>query len=160
MPYQARYYLRIPDVPSAVSLWVNGELLFQRGVVSNQAAFEVPKFGPQVVPLPPKASYDLILHVSNFHHKDGGVWHNLMIADEFHRSELQSQSQILDAMIFTFLVLSSIYLLLINLTRKGYVSHLFFSFIHLGHCHSQFDGWRAHRLRLFFKYQLGKLAEN
>ncbi len=127
MPTKQSYYLRVPDAPSAMSLWINGEVRFQRGVVSNDAQTEEPKFGPDVLALAPAEQYDLILHVSNFHHKEGGVWHNLLIADERHRHALRDQSKLLDAMIFSFLMLVSIYLLVRNMSRHGHVSHIFFA---------------------------------
>jgi len=127
MPAVAPYYLRLPDIPSAVSLWVNGEQLFQRGIVSDQADYEKPKFGPKVLALPPAQTYNVILHISNHHHKEGGVWHDLKIADEAHQVELRSQSKTIDTIIFSFLMLASIYLLVINLSRHGHVSHLLFA---------------------------------
>ena len=127
MPVQQPYYLRIPDMPSAMSLWVNGKLRFQRGVVSHTVQSEQPKFGPAVMPLEPATQYDLVLHVSNFHHKEGGVWHNLLISDAKHRAALRDQSKLLDAMVFSFLVLVSIYLLGRNITRYGHDSHIFFA---------------------------------
>lgn len=127
MPSKQPYYLRIPDVPSAMSLWVNGELTFQRGVVSHQLQTEQPKFGPDVLALAPAKQYDLIMHVSNYHHKEGGVWHNLLLADVNHRHALRDQGKLLDAMVFSFLMLVSIYLLARNISRHGHVSHLFFA---------------------------------
>ncbi|MFT7108699.1 MAG: CheY-like chemotaxis protein [Psychrobacter glaciei] len=127
MPETAPYYLRIPDMPSAVSVWVNGERLYQRGIVSDQRLLEQPKFGPDVIALPPSKSYDLILHLSNFHHKEGGVWHSLLIADQDHRHELQDQSKIIDAMVFTFLCLVSIYLFVISAFGRGHSSYVMFA---------------------------------
>lgn len=127
LPHKQPYYLRIPDVPSAMSLWVNGVLAFQRGVVSHQLQTEQPEFGPDVLALAPAKQYDLIMHVSNYHHKEGGVWHNLVLADEANRHALRDQSKLLDAMVFSFLMLVSIYLLARNISRHGHVSHLFFA---------------------------------
>ncbi len=127
LPVKALYYLRIPDVPSAISLWVNGQQLYRRGVVSNKADSELPEFGPEVVALPPADQYQLILHVSNFHHTDGGIWHNFMISNQSHKSVLQDQSKIVDAVIFSFLIFASVCLLVINLSRHGHVSHLLFA---------------------------------
>ncbi|MFT6325574.1 MAG: CheY-like chemotaxis protein [Crocinitomicaceae bacterium] len=127
MPETAPYYLRIPDMPSAVSLWVNGELFYRRGSVSDQLDLEQPKFGPDVVSLPPSKSYDLILHISNFHHKEGGIWHSLLIANQYHRHELQDQSKIIDAMVFAFLTLVSIYLLIISAFGRGHISYVMFA---------------------------------
>jgi uncharacterized membrane protein/CheY-like chemotaxis protein len=127
MPETAPYYLRIPDMPSAVSVWVNGERLYQRGIVSDQRLLEQPKFGPDVIILPSSKTYDLILHLSNFHHKEGGVWHSLLIADHDHRHELQDQSKIIDVMVFTFLCLVSIYLFIISAFGRGHSSYVMFA---------------------------------
>lgn len=127
VPKAQPYYLRIPDVPSAMSLWVNGELRYQRGIVSHVARTEQPEFGPDVLSLAPASQYDLILHVSNFHHKEGGVWHNLLIANDEHRHALRDQSKLLDAMVFSFLMVVSIYLLARNVSRHGHTSHIFFA---------------------------------
>jgi|GEM_PF-2512994 len=127
MPALAVYYLRVPDVPSAMSLWVNGKLHYQRGVVSNLAELEEPKFGPDVVALPPSDEYEFILHISNHHHKDGGIWHNFLIANDANKPALRDQSKAVDVIIFTFIMLASIALLIINLSRHGHVSHILFA---------------------------------
>lgn len=127
MPMYQPYYLRVPDAPSAISLWVNGQLRFKRGVVGHDALTEVPLFGPDVVRLEADSNYDLILHVSNFHHKEGGVWHNLLISDYAHRNELRDQSKLLDAIVFSFLILMSIYVLIKNISKNGHASHVFFA---------------------------------
>jgi len=127
LPERAKYYLRIPDVPSAVSVWVNGVQLYQRGIVAKQAQFEQPAFGPEVISLPPNDRYNIIMHISNFHHKDGGVWHDLMIADAQHRSELHQKNTIIEAIIFSILMLTSIYILVNNIFRHNHVSHLLFA---------------------------------
>ncbi len=127
LPEFQTYYLRVPDVPSAVALWVNGELIYRRGVVSHLAASERPEFAPEVVQLPANDHYDVILHVSNHHHKDGGVWHRFLLADETHQYALGSQSRLIDAMVFSFLMVVSIYLLLINLSRRGSLTHILFA---------------------------------
>ena len=127
LPERAKYYLRIPDVPSAVSVWVNGVQLYQRGTVAKQAHFEQPEFGPEVISLPPNDRYNIIMHISNFHHKDGGVWHDLLIANAQHRSELHQKNTIIEAMIFSILMLTSIYILVNNIFRHSHVSHLLFA---------------------------------
>jgi CheY-like chemotaxis protein len=127
MPEIAPYYLRIPDMPSAVSVWVNGNLFYRRGWVSDQPELEQPKYGPDVLALPPNKTYDLILHISNFHHKEGGVWHSLLIADKDHRHELQDQSKMIDAMVFSFLALVSIYLFIISAFGRGQISYVVFA---------------------------------
>ena len=127
MPKQARYYLRVPDAPSALALWVNGQKVFQRGRVGHSASTEQPKFGPQVIQLPPADTYHMIMHISNYHHKDGGMWHNLVLADEAHRSLLNDQAKLLDAMMFIFLLLVSSYLLMTAWNRNKRSASIYFA---------------------------------
>ena len=96
------YFLYIPDAPSALAVWVNGQQVYRRGVVASEAAFERPEFGPDVVKLPAANEYELVLHVSNFHHKEGGMWHSLKLADEPHKHLLLERGRLIEAMIFTF----------------------------------------------------------
>ncbi|NVK39410.1 MAG: hypothetical protein HWE18_15890 [Gammaproteobacteria bacterium] len=127
LPEKQIYYLRVPDIPSAVALWVNGELTYTRGIVSHIGETERPEFSPQVVKLPANDTYDFILHISNYHHKEGGVWHQFLIADSEHTYTLGSQSRLIDAMVFSFLMVVSIYLLLINFSKNGSLTHILFS---------------------------------
>lgn len=118
LPRVQPYFLKVPDAPSALALWVNGQLLFKRGVVAEVPEFEVPEFGPALVQLPAADHYDLVLHVSNHHHKEGGMWHQLKIADHDHKHMLVAQSKMLDAMLFTFLLSVSLYMLVTHWQRK------------------------------------------
>ena len=127
LPNKQGYFLRIPDAPSALQLWANDQLVFQRGQVGQNPSQEIPQFGPDVIALPASQTYDLIMLVSNFHHKEGGVWHNLFIADGEHRHALREQSKLIDAMIFMLLILVSVYLLLVNLPRKRKLTHILFA---------------------------------
>lgn len=143
MPMQQSYFLRVPDAPSAVKLWANNQLIFQRGQVGQYLSEEIPEFGPDVIPLPASETYDFIMQVSNFHHKEGGVWHNLFIADAEHRHGLREQSKLIDAMIFMLLILVSVYLLLVNLPRKHKLTHILFAlFIWAVACRSVMVGER------------------
>jgi len=119
LPEGLRYFLRVPDAPSAIAIWVNGKAVFSRGVVATHRDAEVPEFGPSVIALPKGHQYDIVVHISNFHHKDGGIWHNFLLADERHVAQLQRQPQLWDAMIFTFLIVVSLFFLFAGLNGQG-----------------------------------------
>lgn len=109
MPTAGPWYLYVPDMPSAMALYVNGELLYQRGQVASNAAAEIPRYGPAVVNLPPATDYQLLLQISNYHHKDAGIWHSLRIADRAHLADLQNQNQLIDVLLFAVLASLGIY---------------------------------------------------
>ena len=143
LPKTDRHYLRVPDAPSALVLWINGEQIYRRGTVGHDKTSESPKFGPQVIQLPAKDRYEIVIHISNYHHKDGGMWHNLVLSSEQHYSKLQDQSKLLDAMMFVFLLLVSTYLLLTAWGRQRRSASIFFaSFVWVIALRSVFVGER------------------
>lgn len=130
VPEGEKYLLRVPDAPSAIKLWVNGELVFQRGQVAQTLADEKAKFGPKVITLPDAKQYQLLMQVSNFHHKEGGMWHSLKLAKQEHAAQLQDQAKLLDAMVFSLLLSICFYLMISAWGRRGfYISLYFASFI-------------------------------
>ena len=69
-----RLALRVFDVRSAYRLWVNGEVVSTRGVVGERAGIERPEPSLDMVVLrDDDATLDLVLQVSNYHYRDGGV---------------------------------------------------------------------------------------
>lgn len=127
LPNVQSYYLLIPDAPSAIAVWVNGERIYQRGRVAQKAELEIPSFGPEVIKLPPAQEYEVILHVSNFHHKDAGVFHSIKLATEAHQHELLQSRKFVTVMAFTLLMTLSIFLLVSGLQRSWNRVHWFFS---------------------------------
>jgi len=64
----------IPYVNTSYQLWVDGKLLAGNGVVGRNSAQAKPQFRPEVARFRPEGSrVDLVLHVSNFHFREGGL---------------------------------------------------------------------------------------
>lgn len=84
------FFLYVPDMPSAVRLWANGAPLLERGRVALTADAEQPGFRPEVVRIPGGvAEIDLVMQVSNFHYREGGVWFSLELTDASGRFRLE-----------------------------------------------------------------------
>jgi signal transduction histidine kinase/FixJ family two-component response regulator len=77
-------YLYLPDMPSANKLWVNGTFMTGNGVIGKTEAFEEPDFLPKVLQIPEQhnGELDLVLQLSNYHYREGGVWYSLRLTDE------------------------------------------------------------------------------
>lgn len=86
------YCLKLPDMPTAYRLWVNGVLVAANGSVGKNKKTASPWFLPRVVRLHDiNSEIELVIQVSNFHHRDGGIWHSLILgsmADDFRLREL------------------------------------------------------------------------
>ncbi len=66
--------LRLFDLESAFVLYANGKPVAANGTVGESAAEERPEWRPLVALVPLERTTDLVLVVSNFHHRLGGIW--------------------------------------------------------------------------------------
>jgi two-component system sensor histidine kinase ChiS len=78
-----RLALRIPIMCTAYKLWVNGELLATNGQVGRSRQQMVPQYRPQVVALDLEpGDLELVVQVSNFMHRRGGMWESIKLGTE------------------------------------------------------------------------------
>lgn len=65
--------LSLGTIESAYRLWANGTLVSENGVLGTSAATEMPAQSSRLVRLPTGRPLELVLQVSNFHYREGGV---------------------------------------------------------------------------------------
>lgn len=83
------FYLYLPDMPSAYKAWANGKVIAQNGEVGQNRQQETPAFLPQVAHIDdPDGIIDLVLHISNYHYREGGIWFSLKLTDDTGMAEL------------------------------------------------------------------------
>nr|WP_312886448.1 ATP-binding protein [Paenibacillus foliorum] len=75
--------LELPMILTAYKVWVNGELLGEAGTVGVNSETSRPGNLPQLVYFPQagNAELNLVLQVSNFDHRLGGVWSDLKLGE-------------------------------------------------------------------------------
>ena len=67
--------LRVFNTNTAIQLWVDGQDVYSSGKVGTDLESEVPRWRPSVVTFAPKANtVTVVMHLSNFHYRKGGVW--------------------------------------------------------------------------------------
>jgi hypothetical protein len=64
--------LELPDFYCSYALWVNGKEVASNGQVGTSRAESVPQWLPKTVVIKAADTLQMVLHVSNFHHKRGG----------------------------------------------------------------------------------------
>jgi len=75
--------LKVLDMGTAFDLFVNGQKLYSAGAVGKNGKTSKPQFDPRVIDFQPKANQlEMILHVSNFHHRKGGAWAPIILGTE------------------------------------------------------------------------------
>jgi two-component system sensor histidine kinase ChiS len=105
--------LKLLDAATAYKLWVNGELLSENGEVSTERG--VPQYLPRTVFFHNPAdkssntgTIDIVVQVSNFHHKKGGLWESIHLGPEaLIKSERERNTQL------AFLVLGVILIMML-----------------------------------------------
>lgn len=65
--------LRLGTIESAHRLWANGALVSESGIIGLGADSETPAQSSPLMRLPTSRELDLILQVSNYHYREGGV---------------------------------------------------------------------------------------
>lgn len=120
--------LKMPMIRTAYRLWISGELAASVGVVAASAEAAVPKYEPRLVPLDDDADeYDIVLQVSNYSHRLGGVWTPLLLGST-ERVEQQARR----ALSFNLIAIGSLLAMGIHhlglvVLRRQELSSLYFS---------------------------------
>ena len=71
--------LKFLDMATAFRVYVNGTPLFSAGRPGKTAATSVPRFSPGVAVIGDADHLDIVVHVSNFHHRQGGMWESVQL---------------------------------------------------------------------------------
>ncbi len=68
----------IPTVGTSYNLYINDELYTQVGKFSTKKEFQIPNYGSRFISWKATTKEQhIIIHVSNFFHKSGGLWYNI-----------------------------------------------------------------------------------
>jgi signal transduction histidine kinase len=65
--------VHLGTIESAYRLWANGTLVSENGVIGDSAVTEIPAQSSRLVRLPAGRPLELVLQVSNYHYREGGV---------------------------------------------------------------------------------------
>lgn len=82
-PRKTRYALKLLNASSAYALWVNGKKIASNGKIGINKQSMQPQYQPLIVAFDAqKTDIEIILQVSNFHHRKGGAWNSLELGSE------------------------------------------------------------------------------
>ncbi|UCG09062.1 MAG: PAS domain S-box protein, partial [Desulfobacterales bacterium] len=120
--------LRLKEIMTAYTLLVNGKKVTSVGSVSKTREATIPGFFRHVVDFESAANQlDIILHVSNFHHRRGGVWEVIQLGRERDIRQIQERRISFDFFLFGSIVIMALYHLFLFVVRKKDRSPLYFS---------------------------------
>lgn len=123
-----QFALYMPSVASAYELWIDGQRLGQNGVVGKSREEMVPQNYSKVVVFRPKhPEAEVVLQVSNFVQRNGGVWEAIRLGP-VQSIILQRESRLVyEALIAGSLFVMGIYHLILYPLRRKEKSALYFS---------------------------------
>jgi signal transduction histidine kinase len=119
--------LKLPRIFTAYNLWVNGELIASNGKVGTNRDQMVPQYLPQVEYFKPDTNtLDIVLQVSNYYHRSGGVLERLVLGSEAQISHLRTSNLALELFIFGCLFIIGFYHFALYIFRTRDKSTLYF----------------------------------
>ena len=75
--------LQIPEMSTAYQIFIDGKLVSTIGTIGKEKASSIPKTKPMVLPLQSVTnSFEIVFHISNFHHKKSGLWDTIQIGSQ------------------------------------------------------------------------------
>lgn len=119
--------LKIPRMFTNYSIFADNRLLCVNGQVATNKEDAVPQYNPQVVMLKPAGNtIQLIVHISNFSHRSGGMLESLKMGDGEKIIHARENQLALELFLFGCLFIIGIYHIVLYLFRKKYAAPLFF----------------------------------
>ena len=124
--------LRFGFIGSAARLYVNNELVYRAGRVGKTPKESVPEWRPAVVTFrAQQPRLDIVLQVSNFHDRTGGVVDSIQLGTVSQAYEHRINRMLYDMFLFGALIIMSIYHLGLYYFRRSDASPLFFALLTL-----------------------------
>ena len=122
-----RLAFKFLDMAVAYSVYVNGEKLMSAGRPGKTFESTNPQFDPQVVNFQPASKrLELIIQVSNFHHRKGGAWEPILLGLAEDMRQIRQSALNVNFFLFGGILIMGIYHIGLFILRKEEKSTLFF----------------------------------
>jgi len=113
------WMLHLGDTASAMALYINGELLYQSGKMSQGGQKEVPLIKPAMVYLGYRSGpQNVVIQVTNESHYEGGIWYPYILGSARALSRWQNGAVGYDLFIMGLLVSIGIFYSLLSLKQR------------------------------------------
>ncbi|MBN2652509.1 MAG: response regulator [Spirochaetales bacterium] len=119
--------LRIPNQNTAYSCWIDDQLVTS-GTVGNTKEESIPSSNITTITIPTneKETITIVMQISNFHHKRGGMYNNILIGDKSTIENTFTKERNQDMFLFGALILMALYHFLIFILEKKDTSPIYF----------------------------------
>lgn len=119
--------LKVLDMSTACSLFVNRKRVYSAGEVGESPVSSKPQFNPGVIDFQTDESkLELIIQVSNFHHRKGGAWESIFLGTEKQIRNSRETKVTIELFLFGSILIMGLYHLGLFILRRKERSTLFF----------------------------------
>jgi len=126
---QTVYGLKLNRIETAYKLWINGELHLERGIVGNSLDNMKPAWMLTEHNFKPGSSkIEIVIQVSNFYHRKGGIAHSIYIGTPDAISSLINRLLGFDVFIIGVLLIMGLHHLGLYWLRRNEKAALYFGF--------------------------------
>ena len=119
--------LKVLDMSTAFTLFVNGEKLYSAGSVGKSIETSKPRFNPRVIDFQTtKNQLEIIFQISNFHHRKGGAWEKIVLGTEDQIRTIRETEVSYELFLFGSILIMAIYHFGLFVLRRADRSTLYF----------------------------------
>ncbi|MBF0120818.1 MAG: hypothetical protein HQK79_18470, partial [Desulfobacterales bacterium] len=120
--------LKIPDIRSSSTVYVNGKKISNTGIVGDTEETTVPANFAQIASFNVEGeTTELIIHVANFQEKRGGIWQNIFLGTEKEVRKNWEGKIAFQLFLFGCMMFMGIYHAVLFILRPKDSSYLYFS---------------------------------
>lgn len=129
LPHQNEVYgIHVSSIATSNAVWINGRQVSAAGQVGTSSHTSTPNVAPNMTYFDSQeGEVELIIQVSNFLHKKGGIWEDLRIGTAKQMVQLQNRNAFLDMALFGSILIMACYHLVLYISRKKEISTFYFS---------------------------------
>lgn len=122
--------IRIDHMMTAYNLWIDGELISSNGKVGISAEDMIPYYLPEVTSFySSKKEVEVIIQVSNFMHRNGGIWGSITLGNEDQVARIREKSLAFELILIGTFVIMCLYHFGLYLLRRNDPSTLYFGLL-------------------------------
>ncbi len=111
--------LSIGSIGTAYSLFVNGSRVGGCGMIGRDQSTMTPRISNSIYPVPPvSGTFDIVLHVSNYFERNGGIWNPITLGTVTTVSRIMNVEFAFDLFICGILFIMGIYHLFMFVFRR------------------------------------------
>jgi len=114
-----QYGLKLVDTGTAYRLWVDNQVVATTGIVGTNHKTSIPSNQRQTVFFTPQEkTIEIVMEISNFHHRHGGIWHSIQFGLAEDIQAQQEKQLAFDFFLFGSLLIIGVYHLGLYLFRR------------------------------------------